>query len=190
MFSLLSGLWQYLFTKPTIHILIIGLDHAGKSTILEKIKTLFGKIHGLPPEKIPPTIGMNLAKINYQGSQVVIWDLGGQIKMRSIWEKYYDEANAVIFVIDSSDTNRFIEAKLALISACENETLKSIPIVIFANKVDLQSKLTIDEIYDSFSEIRGKLDKNTIYRVSGYTGQGLEEAVKFTIEEATNRLRK
>jgi len=113
MFSLLSGFWNYLFTKPNLHVLIIGIDHAGKTTILEKIKSMYGKTPGLPPEKIPPTIGMNLAKISFKGCQVVIWDLGGQLKMRGIWEKYYDEANAVVFVLDSADVGRLNEAKLA-----------------------------------------------------------------------------
>lgn len=89
MFSLLSGFWQYFFTKPNVHILIIGLDNAGKTTILEKVKSKFSKSPGLPPDRIPPTVGMNLAKIYYKSNQVVMWDLGGQAKMRKIWEKYY-----------------------------------------------------------------------------------------------------
>ena len=56
---------------------------------------------------------MNLAKINFGGSHVIIWDLGGQIKMRNMWEKYYDDANAIIFVVDSADISRLEEAKLA-----------------------------------------------------------------------------
>ena len=118
MFSLISGFWQYLFTRPNLHVLIIGLDHAGKTTILERIKSRYGSTPGLPPEKIAPTIGMNLAKINHYGAQLVIWDLGGQIKMRSIWEKYYTEANAVVFVVDSADVGRLEEAKLAYGKVC------------------------------------------------------------------------
>lgn len=56
---------------------------------------------------------MNLARISYRGTQVVVWDLGGQIKMRNMWERYYDEANAIIFVVDSADLGRLEEAKLA-----------------------------------------------------------------------------
>lgn len=112
-FSLISGFLQYLFAKPKVNLLLIGLDHAGKTTLLERIKTQFGNMHGIPPDKIPPTIGMNLAKINYKGTQVIIWDLGGQIKMRNIWEKYYETAHAIIFVVDSADIGRLEEAKLA-----------------------------------------------------------------------------
>lgn len=113
MYSLLVGFLDYLFSKPNIHILLIGLDHAGKTTILETIKSKFGHLHALPHDKIPPTIGMNLAKINYRGTHIVMWDLGGQMKMRGIWEKYYDEADAVVFVVDSTDVARLLEAKMA-----------------------------------------------------------------------------
>lgn len=112
-FSLLSGLIEYLFTKPRLNFLLIGLDYAGKTTLLEKLKTLYGKVPGIPPDKIPPTIGMNLARLFYHGTQVIIWDLGGQLKMRSLWEKYYDEAHAIIFLVDATDVNRLEEARLA-----------------------------------------------------------------------------
>lgn len=54
-----------------------------------------------------------VAKIKYQGAQIIFWDLGGQVRMRSMWEKYYTETNAVIFVVDSADTSRLDEAKTA-----------------------------------------------------------------------------
>lgn len=89
------------------------MDYAGKTTLLEKIKGSFGNLPSIPPEKIPPTIGMNLAKIFYRNHQLVFWDLGGQLKMRSIWEKYYKEAHAIVFLIDAVDVARLEEAKLA-----------------------------------------------------------------------------
>ncbi len=108
---MISGFWQYLFTKPRLNILIVGLDYAGKTTLLEKIKGKYGNLPSIPPEKIPPTIGMNLARIQYRGNAMILWDLGGQLKMRNIWEKYYDDANAIVFVVDSADRGRLDEAK-------------------------------------------------------------------------------
>lgn len=101
---------------------MVGLDHAGKTTLLEGYKTKYGKFPGIPHDKIPPTIGMNLAKLFINNTQIIIWDLGGQIKMRNMWEKYYDDANAIIFVVDSADISRLEEAKLAYGIEIESST--------------------------------------------------------------------
>ena len=60
-----------------------------------------------------------------------------QIKMRSMWERYYSEANSVIFVVDSADLGRLDEAKLAYESACNHDGLNTVPVFTFANKQDL-----------------------------------------------------
>lgn len=193
MFSLLSGFWTYLFSKPNLHVLIIGIDYAGKTTILEKIKSEFGKTPGLPADKIPPTIGMNLAKINYKGSQVVIWDLGGQLKMRSIWEKYYDEANAVVFVIDSADVGRLNEAKLAFDATCDHEILRQVPILTLANKQDLQGALSPEDLSVNFSSPSSggaSASKTHIFPISAMTGFGLPEAIEVIVEEAKRNAKK
>ena len=78
MFSLLEGLYHYLFDKPNLHILVIGLDHAGKSSLLERVKTKYSTTPGLAMEKITPTIGMNLAKLTHLGAQGGIGELGGK----------------------------------------------------------------------------------------------------------------
>lgn len=182
MFSLIAGFWQWIFAKPNLHVLIIGLDHAGKTTILEKIKGKFGNQHSLPPDRIPPTVGMNLAKIVHKGSKVVFWDLGGQIKMRSMWEKYYEEANAVVFVIDSADINRLEEAKLAFDSACEHDFLARVPVIIFANKQDLPGALQPSDIEASLSQYGGVGKK--VFPLSAITNEGLEDAIKNVINEA------
>lgn len=144
---------------------MIGLDHAGKTTLLERIKTHYGKTPGIPIDKINPTIGMNLARVFASGSQVIIWDLGGQIKMRTMWERYYDEAHAIMFVVDSADLGRLEEAKLAYgelsstfiwsvcctnvtlstfchfmepaEAICDHDSVSNIPVIIVANKQDL-----------------------------------------------------
>jgi ADP-ribosylation factor related protein 1 len=109
----LAGFWQYLFTTPQLQLLIIGLDYAGKTTLLEKLKGKFGHMPAIPPEKIPPTIGMNLARLSYLGSKLIIWDLSGQLKMRVMWERYYEDAHCILFLVDAHDRDRLDEAKLA-----------------------------------------------------------------------------
>lgn len=184
MFSLMQGLWHYLFDKPNLHILVIGLDHAGKSSLLERIKTMYNTTPGLSMEKITPTIGMNLAKLNHMGAQVVIWDLGGQMKMRSIWEKYYSEANAVIFVVDASDRGRIHEAKLAYDAACDHDSLVHVPILTFANKQDVAGSVRAGDLAVNFYPVDSKAEDTRIFGVSALTGEGIDSALNAVIADA------
>lgn len=114
MFSLFYGLYEYLTRKEEFHILIIGLDKAGKTTVLERLKTLYTDTSGLEPAQILPTVGLNIARFEAIKSPLVFWDLGGQAALRSIWDKYFGETHAVLFVVDASQVERIEEAKAVL----------------------------------------------------------------------------
>jgi ADP-ribosylation factor related protein 1 len=77
MFGLLAGLWEYCFRKDELHVLILGVDKAGKTTLLEKMKTMFTDYMGLEPDKILPTVGLNVGRIEAFKAKLIFWDLGG-----------------------------------------------------------------------------------------------------------------
>ncbi|KAK3447229.1 hypothetical protein EUGRSUZ_A02800 [Eucalyptus grandis] len=133
MFSLFYGLWKYLFTKTEYHVLILGIDKAGKSTFLEKLKSIYLNTESLPPDRIVPTVGLNIGRIEVSNTKLVFWDLGGQPGLRSIWEKYYEEAHAVVFVIDAASPSRFEDSKSSLEKVLRNEDLQGAPLLILAN---------------------------------------------------------
>ncbi|CAN6454318.1 unnamed protein product [Victoria cruziana] len=120
MFSLIYGLWKYLFSKTEFHVLILGIDKAGKTTLLEKLKATYSNLEGLPPDRIVPTVGLNIGRIEVENTKLVFWDLGGQSGLRTIWEKYYEEAHAIIYVIDAACQQRFEDSKSALGQFCLN----------------------------------------------------------------------
>lgn len=184
MLSLIAGFWNQIFDKPSLHVLVIGLDHAGKTTILEKIKSKFSHTPGLPPGKIPPTVGMNLAKIHLRGSRVIFWDLGGQKKMRSMWERYYAEANAVIFVVDSADLVRLEEAKLSFDSVCDNDWLSDVPVITIANKQDLAGALTPGDLAINFYAINDAAERKRVFAVNAILGEGIEDCISAVVDEA------
>ncbi|KAF5743548.1 ADP-ribosylation factor-related protein 1 [Tripterygium wilfordii] len=148
MFSLLYGLWKHLFSKTEFHVLILGIDKAGKTVILldnptsslclaysiGESETTYSNSEGLPPDRIVPTVGLNIARIEVSNNKLVFWDLGGQPGLRSIWEKYYEEAHAVIYVIDAASPSHFEDAKSALEKALRHEDLQGAPLLILANK--------------------------------------------------------
>lgn len=85
MFSLIVGLFEYLFRKDELHVLILGLDKAGKTNVLERLKSTFTSSTGVDPVKILPTVGLNVGRLDAFSHSFIFWDLGGQPSLRSIW---------------------------------------------------------------------------------------------------------
>jgi len=131
--------WYTSFFKPTT-LLILGLDNAGKTQILYCMKL------GQAITNTIPTMGFNVEEIKYKNLTINAFDLGGQNKFRSMWSHYYDGTDAVIFVVDSHDRARFKAVKQELHAAMENEYLRNVPFLIFANKQDLPNAAEITEI--------------------------------------------
>eukprot|EP00750_Incisomonas_marina_P025667 INCI5616.2.p2 GENE.INCI5616.2~~INCI5616.2.p2 ORF type:complete len:144 (+),score=21.76 INCI5616.2:93-524(+) len=95
--------WQG-FSNITCGILMVGLDGAGKTTILYKLK--LGEV-----TNTIPTVGFNVETVKYKNVSFNVWDVGGQAKLRKLWRHYYKDVGGVIFVVDSCDSARFEEAK-------------------------------------------------------------------------------
>jgi len=88
MFSLLYGLWKYLFQKEEYFVLILGLDNAGKTTFLEQSKTQLNRQYkGVALNKITATVGLNIGRIHTNGIVLNFWDLGGQTELQTLWDK-------------------------------------------------------------------------------------------------------
>jgi ADP-ribosylation factor related protein 1 len=112
MYTLLHGFYKYMVQKDEFCVLILGLDNAGKTTYLEAAKTKLTKNYtGMHPSKITTTVGLNIGKIDIAGIRLNFWDLGGQSELQSLWDKYYAESHAIIYIVDSSDRDRIDESK-------------------------------------------------------------------------------
>ena len=78
-----------------------------------------------------------MEEVNYKGLKFTVWDIGGQSKLRDLWHHYYDNSQAIIYVLDTSDADRFEMAKDTLQSVINAEELKNCPILVLANKIDV-----------------------------------------------------
>ncbi|CAN1267302.1 ADP-ribosylation factor-related protein 1, partial [Linum perenne] len=151
-------------------------------TLLEKLKTVYSNSEGLPPDRIVPTVGLNIGRLEVSNSKLVFWDLGGQIGLRSIWEKYYEEAHAVIFVVDAACPSRFEDSKSALEKVLRHDDLQGAPVLILANKQDLPDAVTTDELGRYLDP--KKLDERvSMYEaVSAYDGLGIKGSLEWLVE--------
>lgn len=113
------------------------------------------------------------------GVNFTLWDLGGQKAIRSLWENYYEQNDALIYVIDSSDSYRIEETGGELYQILQTAELSGLPILIYANKQDLNLSLTVEEILDQLNLNKIIDRKWTIVASSAVTKQGLTEGLKW-----------
>jgi len=180
MYTLVSGLVRYMLKKDEYNILILGLDNAGKTTLLEHTKIKFTAGYtGKPFHKITATIGLNIGKISALGVELLFWDLGGQDELQSLWDKYYSECHGIVYVVDSLDENRVDDSRHAFEKMMTNEHLRGVPLLFLCNKQDMQGCLTVNQIREAFSDSASKMGKRdcSVRGVSALHGQGIEEAI-------------
>ena len=84
-------------------VILLGLDNAGKTTFHEQTKSLFLPEHPDPKLKTVPTVGQNVSTITLPDMYLKIWDVGGQLSLRKLWQSYYASCHAIVFIIDSTD---------------------------------------------------------------------------------------
>ena len=137
-----SKIWSRFFGKKEMRILMVGLDAAGKTTILYKLK--LGEV-----VTTIPTIGFNVETVEYKNISFTVWDVGGQDKIRLLWRHYYQNTQGIIFVVDSNDKDRVEDAREELHRMLAEDELKDALLLVMANKQDLPGALTPPEITDS-----------------------------------------
>eukprot|EP00042_Codosiga_hollandica_P023429 m.92837 g.92837 ORF g.92837 m.92837 type:complete len:202 (-) comp51179_c0_seq4:262-867(-) len=185
MFSLLSGLYWHMTRKDEFFVLILGLDNAGKTTLLEKFKSVRNTTYrGIPLEKISPTVGMNVGKVELGRTRFIFWDLGGQPDLQNLWDKYYQECHAVVFVIDSADPTRLGESRSVFEKMVDNPHLEGVPLLILANKQDLEDAMSVQDIKTEFNKVAAKLGRRDckVKAVSAKQADQLEAGLLWLVE--------
>ena len=173
--SLLYKIKSSFVTKNKIlKISFIGLDHAGKSSILKRI--LEGNFDEFVNKR---TVGMEVAKFEISGLQFVAWDIGGQKGFRdTIWQTYLQGSKAIIYVIDSTDIKRLQDSKMELEKyVFSNKKFSTIPILILANKQDLDGSLSCQEIGIALNLHKFRPENIKIYGISCKTGLNIQESI-------------
>lgn len=169
----MGGLLSYfrnLLGSREMRILILGLDGAGKTTILYRLQV--GEV-----VTTIPTIGFNVEQVTYKNLKFQVWDLGGQTSIRPYWRCYYSNTDAIIYVVDSADKDRIGISKQELVSMLEEEELKKAILVVLANKQDIAGAMTVAEVHQALGLDALKTRTFQIFKTSAIKGEGLDQAM-------------
>nr|6BBP_A Chain A, Cytohesin-3,ADP-ribosylation factor 6 [synthetic construct] len=159
-----------IFGNKEMRILMLGLDAAGKTTILYKLKL------GQSVTTIP-TVGFNVETVTYKNVKFNVWDVGGLDKIRPLWRHYYTGTQGLIFVVDCADRDRIDEARQELHRIINDREMRDAIILIFANKQDLPDAMKPHEIQEKLGLTRIR-DRNWYVQPSCATsGDGLYEGL-------------
>ena len=182
-----ANVFKAIFGTPEYRILMLGLDAAGKTTILYKLKL------GEPVTTIP-TIGFNIETVEYNNIRLTCWDVGGRSRTQALWRSYYHDTDAIIFVVDSNDKMRISDengfdtsAKEELHRMLAADDLNDAIILVFGNKQDLSNAMSVEEITDKLE--LNKLE-NREWHVQGCcatTGDGLYEGLDWLSNKLNQR---
>ncbi|MCJ1485416.1 ADP-ribosylation factor, Arf Arf6 [Schaereria dolodes] len=165
-----SKIMGKIFGSKEMRLLMLGLDAAGKTTILYKLK-LNQDVTTIP------TVGFNVETVTYKNVKFNVWDVGGQDKIRPLWRHYFSGTQGLIFVIDSNDRARIDEARQELHRIILDREMKEALLLVFANKQDISGAMSPQEVQE-----RLKLNqlKDKIWYVvpsCATTGEGLFEGL-------------
>ncbi len=165
--------------KIPVKISFIGLDQAGKTTIIKRVT------RGYFDQATIRTLGMNVDQFTIGDVQFITWDVGGQIAFRNkLWKDYIVGSMGIVFVIDAADRDRFEEVKEELWKhVIKNPDTERIPILILANKQDLPNAADEGEIVVSLDLNRVKDRSYRIFLTSAKTGLNVEESLQWLSEE-------
>ncbi|ODQ65976.1 catalase-domain-containing protein [Nadsonia fulvescens var. elongata DSM 6958] len=173
--KLFSKLWG---GDEEIRILILGLDGAGKTTILYKLQ--IGEV-----VSTVPTIGFNVETLTYKNLKFNVWDLGGQTSIRPYWRCYYANTAAVIFVVDSTDKARIDTSSAELHTMLKEEELAESALLVFANKQDQPGAMSAAEVSKALDLTSLKDRSWSIVACSAIKGDGLTNGLDWLVDVPT-----
>ena len=164
--------------KEEARILILGLDAAGKTTILYRMK--LGEV-----VTTIPTIGFNVETLVFQNLSLTVWDIGGRDKMRVLYRHYLANTHAFIYVVDSNDRERIEQAFEEMSRFLDEDELRDCPVLILANKQDLPNAMPADEVKNKLVSTIPTIVKRrlAVVPVTATTGEGLTEGFEWLVNQ-------
>ncbi|KIV86663.1 hypothetical protein PV11_02260 [Exophiala sideris] len=178
---MLSILRKARLKDKEMRILMLGLDNAGKTTIVKKVMNE-------DVNTVSPTLGFIIKTIDFQGYKLNIWDVGGQKTIRSYWRNYFEKTDALIWVVDATDRLRIDDCKAELKGLLLEERLAGSSLLVFLNKTDVVGGMSVEEVTKALDLENILTHRWVVVPCSAMTGQNLEKGLSWVVQDAKDRL--
>lgn len=168
--------------KHPASVLVIGLDNSGKTTLIQHLKASSA---GSASQEVTPTVGFQVEEFSKGKINFTVYDMSGQGRYRSLWEAYYADVQAIIFVLDSTDKVRMCVAKDELATLLEHKDIHAslCPMLFFANKSDVPGALTNEECMQEMNLFNIRDRPWHMRSSNAITGDGVSEGIEWLSEE-------
>ncbi|CAB3405073.1 unnamed protein product [Caenorhabditis bovis] len=164
-----------------MRILILGLDNAGKTTLMKKFL-------GEPTDTIEPTLGFDIKTVQFKEFQLNLWDVGGQKSLRSYWKNYFESTDALIWVVDSSDRERLAQCADELHKLLQEEKLAGASLLVLANKCDVPSAVDVNTIAKILDLQSINSHHWKIFSCCALSGERLIQAMTWLCDDVGSRI--
>ncbi|KAF4533499.1 hypothetical protein B566_EDAN000984 [Ephemera danica] len=166
--------------EKELRILLLGLDNAGKTTLLKKLASE-------DITHITPTQGFNIKSVQAEGFKLNVWDIGGQRKIRPYWRNYFENTDVLIYVIDSADIRRLDETAQELAELLAEDKLSGVPLLVYANKQDLDYASSASELAEGLALHTIKDRAWQIQPCSATMGEGVRDGMEWVCRNISPR---
>ncbi|PAV56744.1 hypothetical protein WR25_05007 isoform C [Diploscapter pachys] len=146
------------------------------------------KFMGQSTDQIEPTLGFNIKTVEFKGFALNLWDVGGQRSLRSYWRNYFEQTDALIWVVDSGDKERLAQCSEELKKLLSEERLVGASLLVLANKQDLPGAATVQTIAKLLDLDAIQSHHWKIFSVSAMTGENLLDAMTWLCEDVASRV--
>lgn len=179
------GIWQAfltwlrsLFFKQEMELSLVGLQNAGKTSLVNAIAT------GGYSEDMIPTVGFNMRKVTKGNVTIKMWDLGGQRRFRTMWERYCRGVSAILYIVDAADRDSIPVAKSELQDLVSKSSLEGIPLLVLGNKIDKPEALSERALVDQLA--LGSIRRREVccYMISCKDSVNIDVVINWLIEHS------
>lgn len=176
-FTFLEWLKSF-FWKEEMEVTLVGLQNSGKTTLVNVLT------NGQFAEDMIPTVGFNMRKLSKGRVTLKIWDIGGQPRFRSMWERYCRGVHAIVFVVDAADPGKFETVRAELRSLLARPSLAGIPVLVLGNKNDLAAAVGADQLIERLDLSTINTQEVSCYSISAKNQTNLDITLQWLIKHA------